>query len=263
MQTSHVPQRMAWVLAALAPAMLLLAILEGSAWGLRLAFALALGWAVDAVSQSLRRAPPQSWPGDASAPVTAVLVLLCLPPDVPIATLALGVVVAIALGKQVFGGLGENPFNPAMLGVALIALVLPAQVAAAPGSGWLSLALLLGGLVLLARRVIGWQAPLGVVAGVAIAAAGLAGSGSLPQAVADALALSWVPLAAFFVATDPVTGCAHARARLLFGFGAGALAFLLERFQPGGGLPCAILAMNFAAPWLDQRVAPARAGATR
>ncbi len=66
-------------------------------------------------------------------------------------------------------------------------------------------------------------------------------------------------LAAFFIVTDPVTGCLSPRGRIFFGAGAGLLAVLLTHFGPAAdGLPFAILSMNIAAPWIDRRTRPIR-----
>lgn len=55
---------------------------------------------------------------DGSAVITGILLALTLPPTIPLWIAALGSVVAVGLGKQVFGGLGYNPFNPALVGRA-------------------------------------------------------------------------------------------------------------------------------------------------
>jgi electron transport complex protein RnfD len=251
---------MAWMSFALAPAVLVLAAAQGGAWLGRVALALLLAVAVDAAALSLRGSRRLAEP---SAAMTGLLVLLCLPAGASLAALVLGVVIALLLGKHAFGGLGENPFNPAMLGVAVVMLAFPVVVSAASSIAWLAAAYLLGGIVLLARGVVGWQAPLGMLAGAAIAAAGAIALGAPPASLVVALASPAVLLAAFFVATDPVSGCAYPRARILFGLGAGVLMVLIERARPGLGLPCAILLMNFAAPWLDALVAPARPAGSR
>jgi electron transport complex protein RnfD len=66
-------------------------------------------------------------------------------------------------------------------------------------------------------------------------------------------------LAAFFIVTDPVTGCMSPRGRLFFGLGAGLLTVWLTRVAGmPDGLPFAVLSMNFAAPWLDRHTRPVR-----
>ncbi|TDO98811.1 electron transport complex subunit RsxD [Marinomonas balearica] len=62
---------------------------------------------------------------DYSALLTAVLLALALPPSVPWWLTATGVGVAIVFAKQVYGGLGNNPFNPAMVGYAILLVSFP------------------------------------------------------------------------------------------------------------------------------------------
>ncbi len=58
--------------------------------------------------------------GDLSAVLTAIILAFSVPPMLPVAYLIIGSVFSIAIGKMVFGGLGNNPFNPAMLGRAFL-----------------------------------------------------------------------------------------------------------------------------------------------
>jgi electron transport complex protein RnfD len=66
--------------------------------------------------------------GDWSAIVTGLLLGLSLPPGLPLWMSALGGVVAIAIGKILFGGLGCNAFNPALVGRAFLAAAFPAAM---------------------------------------------------------------------------------------------------------------------------------------
>ena len=65
---------------------------------------------------------------DGSAVLTGLLLALCLPPALPVWMAALGGVFAIVIGKQVFGGLGQNIFNPAHIGRALLLASFPVQM---------------------------------------------------------------------------------------------------------------------------------------
>jgi electron transport complex protein RnfD len=65
---------------------------------------------------------------DGSAILTGLLLALTLPPSFPIAGTALGAVIAIVFGKQVFGGLGGNIFNPALLGRAFLQASFPVKI---------------------------------------------------------------------------------------------------------------------------------------
>ncbi|MEZ5963166.1 MAG: RnfABCDGE type electron transport complex subunit D [Planctomycetota bacterium] len=71
------------------------------------------------------RAPRGSTLRDGSGVLTGVLVGLTLPPPLPLWMAALGGFVAIALGKQLFGGLGQNLFNPALVGRAFLQAAFP------------------------------------------------------------------------------------------------------------------------------------------
>lgn len=62
---------------------------------------------------------------DGSAIITGVLLALTLPPSFPASQAAIGAVVSIAIGKQAFGGLGHNIFNPALVGRAFLSTAFP------------------------------------------------------------------------------------------------------------------------------------------
>lgn len=65
---------------------------------------------------------------DGSAILTGLLLAMTLPPSFPVAGTALGAVVAIVFGKQVFGGLGANIFNPALIGRAFLQASFPVKI---------------------------------------------------------------------------------------------------------------------------------------
>lgn len=78
---------------------------------------------------------------DGSAVVSGILLVYCLPPGVPYWIPVVGAVFAIAVGKQVFGGLGYNPLNPALLGRAFLLASWPLHMTTdwrAPAMGTLS-----------------------------------------------------------------------------------------------------------------------------
>lgn len=66
--------------------------------------------------------------GDFSAVVTGLLLALVLPPATPLWMVALGAVFAIVVAKEFFGGLGANPFNPALIGRAFLLMSFPAAI---------------------------------------------------------------------------------------------------------------------------------------
>jgi len=66
--------------------------------------------------------------GDLSAVITGLLLALILPPSTPWWMAALGAVMAIVVAKEFFGGLGANPFNPALIGRAFLLMSFPAAI---------------------------------------------------------------------------------------------------------------------------------------
>jgi len=69
---------------------------------------------------------------DGSAIVTGLLLAFCLPVNLPIGLIILGALVAIGIGKMTFGGLGNNPFNPALVGRVFLFLSFPVQMTTWP-----------------------------------------------------------------------------------------------------------------------------------
>ena len=166
--------------------------------------------AVEAGVARLRGQSPIGLLRDGSACITASLIALSLPPGVPFAVVIGAVVVAIAIAKHAFGGAGNNPFNPAMVGYAAILLCVPPSARLAGPSAvdavtaptaldafkhrggqtvadvwtrargfgalgganweWLNAAYLAGGITLVALRVVDWRIPLTILATVCVLA---------------------------------------------------------------------------------------------
>lgn len=93
---------------------------------------------------ALRGRNPKTAIADLSVLVTSTLLCIALPPYAPWWLIVIGVLTAVLLGKQVFGGLGYNPFNPAMVGYVVLLIsfpiqmsswALPRDLAATPGLG--------------------------------------------------------------------------------------------------------------------------------
>jgi electron transport complex protein RnfD len=82
--------------------------------------------ATEVVCQRLMRQPVSI--ADGSAAITGVLLALNLPPSSPWWLTLLGAVIAIAIGKQVYGGLGSNPFNPALVARVVLLISFPVQM---------------------------------------------------------------------------------------------------------------------------------------
>lgn len=72
---------------------------------------------------------------DGSALVTAALLALALPPLLPLWILVIGTVFALVFGKHLYGGLGHNPFNPAMVGYAALIISFPLAMSTWPQAG--------------------------------------------------------------------------------------------------------------------------------
>lgn len=69
---------------------------------------------------------------DGSAIVTGVLLAFCLPVNIPLWLVVIGSLVAIGIGKMTFGGLGNNPFNPALIGRVFLFISFPVQMTSWP-----------------------------------------------------------------------------------------------------------------------------------
>ena len=125
---SSVSETMKLVLIALIPGIIVFIYQNG--WGsiINLLLAAISAIAFEAAAQKLRARPPLVAITDHSALVTAILIALCLPPLIPwwIPVLATGF--AILLAKHAFGGIGNNPFNPAMVGYACVLISFPADL---------------------------------------------------------------------------------------------------------------------------------------
>ncbi len=229
--------------------------------------------------------------GEHSALITGILLAFCLPPGLPIWIAALGSAFAIIIAKHLFGGLGQNIFNPALIGrcfllasfpVAMTSWVTPldAITTASPlgiikeGTGeqlpslldlflgnvsgsigeTSALAILLGGLYLLYRGHIEWRIPLTFIGTVFMITAifGLTKGEGLRYPLFHLLS-GGLLLGAFFMATDWVTSPVTKAGRIIFGIGCGLLVSLIR--LKGGypeGVAYSILLMNVVTPLIDR-----------
>ncbi len=266
--------------------------------------------ATEWICNRLRKKPASI--ADFSAVVTGIILALSLPPKLPIWVAIIGSVFAIAIGKMVFGGLGANIFNPAMIGRAFLTAcfgmlmttwAVPATINAAmpkissetspdaitqatplawskqsiktktgaelvnkqleacftgARGGCLgetsTIALLVGGIYLLARQTINFIIP----AGVLLSAAAFATLGYLinPQTYVSPLlqiTSGGIMLCAFFIATDPVTAPLTTTGRWIFGIGVGAMIMLIRMVgEYPEGVMYAVLLMNAFTPLIDR-----------
>lgn len=237
---------------------------------------------------------------DWSAVVTGILFAMIIPPSLPLWAAAVGCVVAIGLAKQLFGGLGANIFNPALLGRAFLMaafpafmtrwtapLTLDAMTSATPlgvvkfghdltmnygdlfvgnVSGSLgetsALALLLGGVYLLIRKTVDWRVPTAYV-GTAILISSVTNM-VMPNLFAGPVfhvLAGGLLVGAFFMATDPVTSPVTKNGRLIFGAGCGVITMIIRLW---GGLPegvmYSVLLMNAITPILNRATRSRRYG---
>ncbi|WDG76329.1 RnfABCDGE type electron transport complex subunit D [Pseudomonas chlororaphis] len=132
-------QAMKRVLLATLPGLLALFWLFG--WGvlINLLLACTTALAVEAAVLRLRQWPLRPFLGDGSALVSATLLALALPPYCPWWLTVSAAACALLFGKHLYGGVGKNPFNPAMLGYALVLVSFPQQMTHWPASHGLDL----------------------------------------------------------------------------------------------------------------------------
>ncbi|MGN4048404.1 RnfABCDGE type electron transport complex subunit D [Pseudomonas sp. SM4] len=128
-------QAMKLVLLALLPG--LLAMFWWYGWGvlINLVLAVATATTVEVIVTRLRRQPLQPTLSDGSAIVSATLLAAALPPYCPWWLTATAVAAGLLFGKHLYGGVGKNPFNPAMLGFALAMVMFPQPMTHWPAHG--------------------------------------------------------------------------------------------------------------------------------
>lgn len=310
------------VAAATIPGVLALVIYFGPGVLINIALCIVTALASEAAVMKLRNRPVGFYLKDYSALVTALLLGIALPPYCPWWIPVVGSISAIVLAKQLYGGMGYNPFNPAMVGYVVLLISFPVEMTrwagpaelihgtpgldetfalifgnmnvdgftrATPleivrhnqstilaqlyamepvfnkgsvaGLGWemANVGFLLGGLFLLFRRLITWHAPVAMLATLAALSVAFYDGGSSLSEGSPLLHLfsGATMLGAFFIVTDPVSGCTSNKGRLIFGAGVGLLVFVIRAW---GAYPdavaFAVLLMNFAAPFIDNYTLP-------
>ena len=133
-----VPRVMFQVLAALVPVAAVQVYLHGPGLLGLLAVAAITALACEAAALRLRHRTAGAFLRDGSVLVTAALLALAVPPTLPWWLVAFGTAIAVLIGKHAYGGLGQNPFNPAMVGYAVLLVSFPLEMTQwpAPGGGW-------------------------------------------------------------------------------------------------------------------------------
>ena len=240
---------------------------------------------------------------DLSAVLTGLLLAFNLPSNLPWWIVIIGALVAIGIGKMAYGGLGTNPFNPALVGRVFLLISFPAEMTTWPiaekfsahymdaltgatplagiragevynymdlligrigGSmGEVSaIALLAGGVFLIATKTIRYIIPVSILGTVAVFTAILHAVD--PTLCADPLThllTGGLLLGAIFMATDYVTSPMTPLGQLIYGVAIGLITVLIRVFgiYPEG-MSFAILIMNAVTPLLN-RLTPARYGA--
>jgi electron transport complex protein RnfD len=320
-QNVSVQRVMLQVLVALLPGIAAYVWLLGPAVLVQLAIASASALLGEFLMLKLLRKPIGLFLGDGSALVTAWLIALSFPPLAPWWLIVVGTLFAIIVAKHLYGGLGQNPFNPAMIAFAVCIVSFPALMSQWPpvdlhasladqlalvfgllprldtmsgatpldalktalklaegsssvstvmadaktfgyfagrGWEWVGAAYLIGGLWLWQRKIISWHVSTAFIAGIAALSAALWLIN--PAQFANPLFHLFSGgsmLGAFFIVTDPVSGCTTVKGKLIFGFSAGILAYLIRVF--GGypdGVAFAVLLLNICVPLIDLYTQP-------
>ncbi|MFT4613556.1 MAG: electron transport complex protein RnfD [Bacteroidia bacterium] len=129
---AHGPQAtarvMQQVLLATVPGIIVLTHFFGFGTLINILWGCIVALACEALALKLRGRPLGFYLKDCSAIVTAFLLCIALPPYSPWWLIAVGIASSILLAKQLYGGLGYNPFNPAMAGYVVLLISFPLQM---------------------------------------------------------------------------------------------------------------------------------------
>ena len=230
--------------------------------------------------------------GDWSAVVTGLLLAYNLPANAPVWLAVVGAVIAIVLVKQIFGGIGSNFMNPALAARAILFVSWATQMTTYPATRFMldgvstatplnslgtgsvagvnlmdlflgnipgvlgetcKLALLLGGVYLILRRIVDWKIPVTFIATVFVCYLIKDGAEmALYQILSGGLFLG-----AVFMATDYATSPVTNPGRVIMGIGCGIFLFVIRAYASyPEGCSFAILLMNVATPLIDKYTMP-------
>ena len=126
--SNRVTDHMVHLLLALLPAIAALTVFFGPGVLINIGLACIVAILSEAAMLKLRGKPLKPFLNDGSAIVTAVLLAIALPPLSPWWLTAIGIVFAIVFAKHLYGGLGYNPFNPAMVAYVLLLISFPVEM---------------------------------------------------------------------------------------------------------------------------------------
>jgi len=274
------------VIIALVPTTVCGIVLFGPRAGVLIAVCIAAAVISEYVSCLVLKKPNSI--GDLSAVITGLLLALCLPPSLPFWMGALGSAISIVIVKQMFGGLGQNFVNPAITGRIVLMVSFPtamttwdaprqwmnsgvdAITTATPLAGeattlkqlilgatggsigeTYTIALIVGGLYLVMRKVISPVIPLTYIATTGVMM-WVFGANPVVHILSGGLLLG-----AIFMATDYVTTPSSTKGMVVFGVGCGVITAVIRQF---GSLPegvsFAILLMNILVPHINRLTAP-------
>ena len=321
LKDTSVSQVMTQVCIALVPGIAAYAWLVGPAILVQLVIATLAALLAETAMLRIQKKPLTIFLSDGSAVVTAWLIALTFPPLAPWWLVVIGTVFAIVVAKHLYGGLGQNPFNPAMVAFAVCIVSFPALMSQWPSVGlqlplldqinvilglaprvdalssatpldamktalklgegtqdvpallanqdiygnfagrgweWVAIGYLVGGLWMWQHKLITWHVPVSFIGAMTLLSGGLwlVNPAQFASPLFHLLS-GGAMLGAFFIATDPVSGCTTPRGKLIFGAGAGLLAYIIRVF--GGypdGVAFAVLLMNLCAPVIDLLTQP-------
>ncbi len=237
--------------------------------------------------------------GDFSAVVTGLLIALNMPPRIPLWMVVIGSAFAIIIVKQMFGGLGKNFVNPALAArcfmliawtgamttfyeplTDVVSSATPLAVMKDGAANTLptlfqcfigfkagaigevsAIALIIGFIYLLIRKVVSIKIPAAYLASFAVLTFFFGKESMNGEYLAYQLLTGGLLLGAFFMATDYTTTPTTSKGMIIFGIGCGLLTFLIRRF---GGYPegasFSILLMNLASPLIERFTVPTSFG---
>lgn len=130
---------MLWVMVAMLPAIYLQLLFFGTGVLIQLLLGVSFALLLELIVTWLRQKPLGFYLADLSVTLTAVILAVAIPPYAPYWIILIGIFCAVILGKHVYGGLGQNLFNPAMVGYVVLLIAFPLQM-----TSWLPPIQLLG-----------------------------------------------------------------------------------------------------------------------